>query len=65
MGEKETICCRNQLLHELGAQLSNLSLAVEKLENQEIALFDTYSEFSETLIQKLFECFTFCCCSEY
>ena len=49
-------------VHELCAQLSD---SLEKLENQEIAFFDTYSNFWETLIQKLFECFTSCCSSEY
>ena len=49
-------------VHELCAQLSD---SVEKLANQEIAFFDTYSNFWETLIQKLFECFTSCCSSEY
>ena len=48
----------------LGAPLSSFR-PWKKLENQEIAFFDTYSEFPQTLIQKLFECFTFCCCSEY
>ena len=59
-------------VHELGVQLSASPsctacpcCSLEKLQNQEIALFDTCFEFSETLIQKLFECFTFCCRSEY
>ena len=66
MGAKRKLFAakKEKKMDVLGAPLSSFR-PWKKLENQEIAFFDTYSEFPQTLIQKLFECFTFCCCSEY